>query len=165
MLFCKKQVNQYSSLMNKIIIKFLIILVLLSGCGYKPIFSSKNTNFAIAEIETSGDNKLNKILNNRLNIYKNSKAKKKYYLNINTNVEKKISSKDSKGNPKTFQLKVITKANIRDEKDNNKEKIFIKTVNYNNNDNKLDLKKYERQSSESLVEKISEEMVIYLQTN
>ncbi len=165
MLFCKKQVNQYSSLMNKIIIKFLIILVFLSGCGYKPIFSSKNTNFAIAEIETSGDNKLNKILNNRLNIYKNSKAKKKYYLNINTNVEKKISSKDSKGNPKTFQLKVITKANIRDEKDNNKEKIFIKTVNYNNNDNKLDLKKYERQSSESLVEKISEEMVIYLQTN
>ncbi len=165
MLFCKKQVNQYSSLMNKIIIKFLIILVLLSGCGYKPIFSSKNTNFAIAEIVTSGDNKLNKILNNRLNIYKNSKAKKKYYLNINTNVEKKISSKDSKGNPKTFQLKVITKANIRDEKDNNKEKIFIKTVNYNNNDNKLDLKKYERQSSESLVEKISEEMVIYLQTN
>ena len=165
MLFCKNQVNQYSSLMNKIIIKFLIILVFLSGCGYKPIFSSKNTNFAIAEIETSGDNKLNKILNNRLNIYKNSKAKKKYYLNINTNVEKKISSKDSKGNPKTFQLKVITKANIRDEKDNNKEKIFIKTVNYNNNDNKLDLKKYERQSSESLVEKISEEMVIYLQTN
>ena len=60
---------------------------------------------------------------------------------------------------------MITKANIRDEKDNNKEKIFIKTVNYNNNDNKLDLKKYERQSSESLVEKISEEMVIYLQTN
>ena len=135
----------------------LVLLINITTCaGYKPIFSSKNTNFAIAEIVTSGDNKLNKILNNRLNIYKNSKAKKKYYLNINTNVEKKISSKDSKGNPKTFQLKVITKANIRDEKDNNKEKIFIKTVNYNNNDNKLDLKKYERQSSESLVEKISE---------
>jgi hypothetical protein len=152
--------------MNKIIIiKFLTILVFITGCGYTPIFSSKNTNFSIVEVKTTGDNKLNKILNNKLNIYKNSKSEKKYYLNINTSVEKKISSKDSKGNPKTFELKVITKTNIQDEKNNNKEKIFIKTVNYNNNENKLNLKKYENQSKEVLVEKISEEMIIYLQTN
>ena len=165
MLFCKKQVNQYSNLMNKVvIIKFLIIFIFLSGCGYTPIFSSKNLNFSIIEIKTSGDNKLNKILNNKLSIYKISPTEKKYYLNINTNVEKKISSKDSKGNPKTFELKVITKTIIRNEKQISTEKEFIKSINYNNNENKFDLKKYENQSTKVLIEKISEEIIIYLQT-
>ena len=77
---------------------------------------------------------------------------------------KKISSKDSKGNAKTFELTVITNTNIQDEKGNIREKLFIKSINYNNSNNKFDLKKYEDQSSEILANKISEEIIIYLQT-
>ena len=151
--------------MKKIIFtKFFIILIFITGCGYAPIFSDKNKNFTIVEIEATGNNKLNKIINNKLNIYKNSDTEKKYYLKINTDISKKISSKNSKGNAKTFELTVIANTNIQDEKGNIKEKLFIKSLNYNNNNNKFDLKKYENQSSEILVNKISEEIIIYLQT-
>ena len=152
--------------MNKIIFtKLFIILIFITGCGYTPIFSNKNTKFTIVEIESTGNNKLNKILNNKLNIYKNLNSKKKYYLRVNTDVNKKISSKNSKGNAKTFELTVSTNTNIQDEKGNIKEKLFSKSVNYKNNNNKFDLKKYENQSSEALINKISEEIIIYLQTN
>jgi len=151
--------------MKKItLIKFFILLIFVNGCGYTPIFSNKNINFTIVDIELTGHNKLNKILNNKLNIYKNLNNEKKYYLKINTNVIKKTSSKDSKGNPKTFELTVRANINIQDEKGNIKEKLFIKSINYNNNNNKSDLKKYENQSSEILANKISEEIIIYLQT-
>jgi len=152
--------------MKKILFtKFFIIIIFITGCGYTPIFSNKNTSFNIVEIESTGNNKLNKILNNKLNIYKNSNSEKKYFLKINTDVNKKISSKDSKGNAKTFELTVSTNTNIQDEKGYIKEKLFVKSINYNNNNNKFDLKKYENQSSEILINKISEEIIIYLQTN
>ena len=152
--------------MKKILFtKFFIIIIFITGCGYTPIFSNKNTSFNIVEIESTGNNKLNKILNNKLNIYKNSNSEKKYFLKINTDVNKKISSKDSKGNAKTFELTVSTNTNIQDEKGYIKEKLFVKSVNYNNNNNKFDLKKYENQSSEILINKISEEIIIYLQAN
>ena len=86
-------------------------------------------------------------------------------MRVNTDVNKKISSKNSKGNAKTFELTVSTNTNIQDEKGNIKEKLFSKSVNYKNNNNKFDLKKYENQSSEALINKISEEIIIYLQTN
>ena len=151
--------------MKKIIfIKFFILLIFITSCGYTPIFSNKNIDFSIAGIELTGNNKLNKILNNKLNIYKNLDSEKKYYLKINTDVNKKISSKDSKGNAKNFELTVSINANIQDGTGNIKEKLFIKSINYNNSSNKFDLKKYENQSSEILVSKISEEIIIYLQT-
>ena len=152
--------------MKKIIFtKFFIILIFITGCGYAPIFSDKNKNFTIVEIEATGNNKLNKIINNKLNIYKNSDTEKKYYLKINTDISKKISSKNSKGNAKTFELTEIANTNIQDEKGNIKEKLFIKSLNYNNNNNKFDLKKYENQSSEILINKISDDIIIYLQAN
>lgn len=152
--------------MKKILFtKFFIILIFITGCGYTPIFSNKTNNFNIVGIELTGNNKLNRILNNKLNIYKNSNGEKKYFLKINTDVNKKISSKDSKGNAKTFGLTVSINTNIQDEKGYIKEKLFVKSVNYNNSNNKFELKKYENQSSEILINKISEEIIIYLQAN
>ena len=42
---------------NLINIKFIIILLIISGCGYKPIFSSKDVNFLIEKINLEGDKK------------------------------------------------------------------------------------------------------------
>ncbi len=72
--------------MNKIIfIKFLIILFLVSSCGYTPIFSNKNSSFSIIEIKSTGNNKLNKILKNKLDSYKSTNGKQLFSLKINTN--------------------------------------------------------------------------------
>ena len=45
-----------------------------------------------------------------------------------------------------------------------KKKSFSKSINYNNKNNKSELKKYENETSKNLVEKISDEIIIYLQS-
>ena len=52
--------------MNKIFIKYLTILIFISSCGYNPIFSNKNSNFSIKEVRSTGNKKLNIIINNNI---------------------------------------------------------------------------------------------------
>ena len=142
---------------------FIILLIFLNGCGYSPIFSKK-TNFSIIELAISGDKKINKIINSRLNHYKESDGKKLFSVIINNSFDKQISSKDSKGNPKTFKINVISKIKVKNSKGEINETIFSKSINYDNKSNKFDLKKYENETIKNFGNKISEEIVIYLQS-
>ena len=165
MLFCKKQVNQYSYKMKKIFfLKFIILLILITSCGYTPIFSTKDVKFSIASIQMTGDENLNKILESKLKIYNDSNQEKQFSLLINSNKEKKISSKDTKGNPKTYEIKITVKVSGKHSNGQLKEKIFVKLISYNNKENKFDLKKYENETSKIFIEKIAEDLIIYLQT-
>ena len=53
---------------------------------------------------------------------------------------------------------------VKDSKGNEKNKLFIKSIDYNNKNNKSDLKKLENETSKNLAEKIAEEIVGYLQS-
>ena len=151
-------------MIKKNLIKILILLFFISGCGYNPIFSNKNSNFSIYELTTSGNSKLNKIINNRLNNYKGSDNQKKFSLTIETYLNKEIASKDSKGNPKTYRIKLESNISIKDLNGNVKNKSFSKSVDYNNRSNKSNLKRYENETSKNLAEKVADEIIIYLQS-
>ena len=60
-------------MIKKNFILLVVLLLSLNGCGYSPVFSNK-TNFSIIELAVSGDKKINKIIINRLNYYKESKS-------------------------------------------------------------------------------------------
>ena len=149
-------------MIKKNLIKLLILLFFISGCGYSPIFSKKNTNFSIYELSASGNNKLNKIINNRLNNYKGSDGKRKFSLTLETHLNKEIVLRDSKGNPKTYRINLLSNISIKDFDGNVKNKSFSKSVDYNNKSNKSNLKKYENETSKNLAEKIADEIIIYL---
>tara|TARA_B100001540_G_scaffold151992_1_gene134625 strand:- start:2314 stop:2772 length:459 start_codon:yes stop_codon:yes gene_type:complete len=151
-------------MINKNLIKFIMLLLFVSSCGYNPIFSNKNSNFSIYELSSSGNSKLNKIINSRLKVYKDSNSLKKFSIGLETSLNKKIASKDSKGNPKTFRLSIESKVSIKDNDGNIRKKSFSKTIDYNNKSNKSQLKKYENETSRNLAEKVSEEIIIYLQS-
>ena len=151
-------------MIKKNLIKLLILLFFISGCGYSPIFSNKNSNFSIYELSISGNSKLNKIINGRLDNYKGSDNKKKFSLTIETYLNKEVASRDSKGNPKTYRINLESNISIKDLNGNIKNKSFSKSVDYNNKSNKSDLKKYENETSKNLAEKIADEIIIYLQS-
>ena len=151
-------------MIKKNLIKLLILLFFIYGCGYSPIFSNKNSNFSIYELSVSGNSKLNKIINGRLDNYKGSDNKKKFSLTIETYLNKEVASRDSKGNPKTYRINLESNISIKDLNGNIKNKLFSKSVDYNNKSNKSDLKKYENETSKNLAEKISDEIIIYLQS-
>ena len=151
-------------MIKKNLIKLLILLFFIYGCGYSPIFSNKNSNFSIYELTTSGNSKLNKIINNRLNNYKGSDNQKKFSLTIKTYLNKEVASRDSKGNPKTYRINLESNISIKDLNGNVKNKSFSKSVDYNNRSNKSNLKKYENETSKNLAGKVADEIIIYLQS-
>ena len=78
-------------MLKKKFIKILILFFFLSGCGYTPIFTNKKINFSIYEFSTSGNTKLNKIINSKLNNYKGSDGSKKFSLTMETSLDKEVS--------------------------------------------------------------------------
>ena len=148
-------------ILKKII--YILALVLITSCGYEPIFSKKNYNFSIAKIDIYGDKNLsNKIARNLNNINKLNNSNKIIELKIDTSYNKIISSKDDKGDPKTFSIEVVSTVNIISDKFN-EIRIFKESSNYNSRPSKFDLKKYEKYLINNMIKKISEELIQSLQ--
>ena len=146
------------------LLKILILLFFIPGCGYTPIFSSKDNNFSIYELSVSGNGKLNKIIIGKLNYYKGSAGSKIFSVSMETYLNKEVASRDSKGNPKTYRINLGSNVSIKDSNGNINKKLFSKSIDYNNKSNKSELKKYENETSKNLAEQISDEIIIYLQS-
>ena len=150
--------------MKKTIIIFILINSLLSGCKYEPIYSQKKINFQISEIQIQNENKINLNIEKRLYAYKNVNSLKKIKLDLNSEKTITISSKDSRGDPKKFEMQIMIYLTVT-KNENLSEKIeFIEKFKYNNTLNKFDLRAYEQNIEENLVNKIYQEILVYLST-
>ena len=149
--------------MNKIIFYFLPFLLLINSCGYQPIYTNKNINFSIKEINSINNNRLIILLKNNLNMYSDTENKDKNYL-LNVEVERKIitTSKDTAGNPKTYLMEVIVKIEVQENYGEITKKNFVEKFNYNTQENKFNQSQYEENIEENLIRKISENIVLYL---
>jgi hypothetical protein len=149
---------------NIIFISFIIIFI--SGCGYTPIYSKKDQNFKLGKIETLGNAKLNNTIIRNIKSFtnKNSNTNKIFNLEIETNLKKNIKSKDTKGNPKTFQIKIVTNLIINKDEQNSLEKKFSYSSVYNTLNSEFELSKYEKTIEKTLISKISQKIIVYLQT-
>ena len=76
-------------MIKKNFILLIIFLFFLNGCGYSPVFSKK-TNFSIIELAVNGDKKINKIIINRLNNYKESKGER-FVMSIPSSITRPVS--------------------------------------------------------------------------
>jgi len=150
----------------KKIITTLSFLLLLS-CGYEPIYSKKqinsNNNFSINYINLIGDNKINQILKNKLKKNLNKEKKSiEFNLNLNSRVIKDVTSKDKKGDPITFSIKIIINLEVFESEILKSEKNFEETFEYNNRENKFSLKQYEENIKDNLISDLSYEIIRYL---
>ena len=150
----------------KKIITTLSFLLLLS-CGYEPIYSTKqinsNYNFSINTINYIGNNKVNQILKNKLKKNLN-KEKKSIELNLTLNsmVEKVVISKDKKGNPIRFAIKIIIDLEVFESEILKGKTKFEEEFEYDNKSNKFGLKQYEKNIKDNLISELSYEIIIYL---
>ena len=121
--------------LNYLILSFLFIV----SCGYQPLYSNKETNFYIYKINSFGDEKINKDLINKLELYKDKNSNKKIELEINSKINKTTTSKDTKGNPKTFRIEIISKIKVIEEEKINLNKNRMETLFERNNIDFLNL--------------------------
>jgi len=148
-------------------IKFTLVFLflILASCGYKPLYSSKNINFSINELNITGPQKIRNGLKNNLNIFLNQKNKSEIYnINIKSSSLKSIISKDEQGDPSIYSIKLEINMEILDNEKIIAKKNFIETFDYKNQTNLFNLKKYEDSIIDNLSEKIYEKIILYLYT-
>jgi hypothetical protein len=151
--------------MKKKIIFTILIFFFINSCGYKPLNSSKNLDITISNINTTGDKKINKIIKNSLKGYSNLRNKSKIInLNINTQKNIIIISKNSKGDPLNLKMEINIEIDylINDEITNKIK--YTENFQYSNSDNKFELNNYERTIEKNLVNKIMQSIIINLIT-
>ena len=147
--------------MKKIILIFLIFL--LNSCGYTPIYSSKDSNYKIINFQKNINNNLTNYIQNTINAFSNDDANKS--LNIKFEFEEEVITvlKDSKGNPSKSRLNITVNLSVLDTNQNLiASNVFSENFEYNIDDNKFNLKQYEKNIKFNLVEQITQEILAFL---
>ena len=144
-------------------ITYLLIILLLSSCGFTPIYSNKNNNFNVEKITSNLNNSLTNYIENSLFSFSNTNAGRSLNIEINLEEEIIVILKDSKGDP--LKNKLITKIElIVNDNQNNliSTKNFNEDFDYSVQDNKFNMKQYEQNIRQNLIEDISGQILSYL---
>ena len=144
---------------------FFLVFLFLTQCGYETIYSSKNIKFNIKKIKIENNLNIGRQIKNRLEIFSSDiNNNESYTLEINSYFDKTTASKDKQGNPKTFNINVTVNVKFIDNENIKRNKSFVENINYNNDENKFSLKKYENSLIENLTDKIVDNLLIFLQS-
>ena len=145
---------------------FLITLILLQfGCGYKIANNSDYYNFQILSFKSTGEKKINNILDKNFKRFDDNKnSSSAYELKSDSKMIRSITSKDSSENVLTYKLEIIIKLKIFENNNLISEISFNEKTDYNNTASKFELKQYENKIASNLTNKIIEEVIIHLQS-
>ena len=86
----------------------LCLMLLFTACGFNVVNQKNLLNFKITEINVTGDNRVNFLLKNKLNIYKNNNKNKLVKINLNTNISKQIKERNIKNEITKYQININT---------------------------------------------------------
>lgn len=149
------------------ILKKIIIILLstlyLTSCGFTPIYSKKNLDFQINNIQFEGDREIKAILLSNLSVYK-TKKKDKYNYDLNIKSEKKveIASKNIKGEATVYKININSTVEVFvDDK-------LLLTKHYNNSSiyssekKIIKMKEVESRNLSNLSSKLASEIILTL---
>jgi|TARA_A100001388_G_scaffold117595_1_gene86900 hypothetical protein len=146
--------------MKKII--FISLIIFLSNCaGYKPIFTSDQTNFYIEKIEISDDSKHVRKLIKSLKPYSVDNGKQSITLKLDLDKQENIIMKDAKGDPASYEIKIELKVDVVTMDGTNKLN-FKENFTFNNQSNKFELNQYKKNMETNLMNKIFENLILEL---
>jgi len=144
---------------------FILFLFIVNACGYQPIYKVNKipNDIKIQEVELTGNKNISNQIFSKLPfiIDKNNKLLEKIFIDSNKNIIE--ASKDSKGQVTSYKIilsvkyKKLNKDNIIIE-----EKDFKKEFSYDADKNKFNLKEHELKFEKNLIDRIVEDIIIYL---
>ena len=145
-------------------ISLFILILFISNCGYTPIYNSDNkTKIKINIISIEGDKKINNLLVTDIKRISRNDFEKEFDIKIDTNFDKLITAKDSKGVASNYELKVVTKFEIV-KPNENKLFSFEEKIDISKNSNLFEHKKYENNIkitfAKSIIDKLIEKLSI-----
>ena len=142
---------------------FIICILFISSCNYQPIYLNKNLkNFEFQKIFTEGDRDINKQIINSIGLKENRLNNNLNELLLTSELNIDETSKNSKGQVNSFRSKIIINLTISKEEDIILKKNFTEEFSYNNKDNKFELLQYQKEVRDILINKIVEEIILFL---
>ena len=149
----------------KSLISIIVLSFILTNCGFKPIYNSKNSNFEIIEIENKNENKnsffIEKVIMSLSNKYANNKVK------LEIDYKQSISTilKDSKGDPSKKKLSINVILKVKNDKDKVLvNQSFNEEFSYDVQSDKFGMTQYEENITDNLNSKISNDIIFLLGT-
>ena len=138
---------------------------MLTNCGFKPIYSSKNSNFEIIEIINENENKNSFAIEKIIMSLSNQDAMRKIKLEMNYKQTFTTILKDSRGDPSKKKLSISVNLVIKNERDNIlTNKSFAEEFNYDVQSDKFNMAQYEDNITNNLNSKISNDIIFLLGT-
>ena len=138
----------------------LIVVNVLQGCGYSPMYSSNNRVILdIEEINLNGDWELNNYIKSSLERYSSDSGAEKYKININTIYNKKSITKDSTGKTTNFVFEIETSITLTSSKVN-KNFVYKEKFTMENFEDKLVEKNYETSNKKNIANLIVNKLIL-----
>jgi len=144
---------------------FILFLLIVTSCGYQPIYKMDQNIDAlkIKEIKLTGDKTLGEKISKGLSlkIINNNKSSNKLEIDSQINITE--TSKNSKGQITSYRTTISTIVSIIDSNNNLvKKKSVSKQFSYNVLANKFKLKEYQEEVENNLINQIIRDIEIYL---
>ena len=149
----------------KSLISLIILSVILTSCGFKPIYNSKNSNFQIIEINNKNESKNSFAIENMVMSLSNKDALRRIKLEMNYKQSITTILKDSKGDPSKKKLSIIVNLKVKNERDNIlTNKNYNEEFSYDVQSDKFNMSQYEDNIINNLNNKISNYIIFLLGT-
>ena len=145
------------------ILRYIILLIFITGCGYSPIYSNladKNINIQIED--TNGDKDINQLILQKLSRFQNANTEKVYKVKVESSFEKLILTKNTAGNATNFRLNLNVK--FLTTKDGiSKEFLFFEKFDMKKGDTIFEEEKYENNIKNTMTNIIIQRFISQLQ--
>ena len=149
----------------KSLISIFFLSLILTNCGFKPIYNSKNSNFEIIEIENKNKNRNSFLIEKSIMSLSNEDAKNKVKLELDYKQSISTTLKDSKGDPSKKKLSISVNLNVKNERNNILvNQSFNEEFSYDVQSDKFGMSQYEKNITDNLNSKISNDIIFLLGT-
>ena len=99
---------------TKILLSIIIIFLLTNNCGFKIVDKSASYNFDINNIITSGDNRINFKIKNKL-VFSSKKSEKKLIdIYLDTKKSKEVKEKNINNEITKYQISITSAVQVRE---------------------------------------------------
>ena len=142
---------------KKLNLYFLVLLFLISGCGFKPILVGSDYNFKIRVEDSIGNAQINSKIKDKLK--KLEGVKRTFNASINSDEIKNILSKDSKGDPTILEIIINLNYKLTENSKVLVNRSVTQRSTYNNITDKFELSKSEEILKDNLIENLVSDII------
>lgn len=142
---------------------FYLLFIFVTSCGYQSIETYYKGDFQISELNITGNKNINRFIDRNLkNSNENNNSSNLLKVEIKTDLNKSIITKNSKGEATRYDMKI--NVNLKTFKNEKLvlEKIYSKNNSYNTLESKYELKQYEKilinDSVKEIIQRIKQDL-------